>query len=65
MDDYITVPEAAALLGYHRSSVDALITREELPARRINARLYLVKRSDVEALPRRGRGRPRKIATDS
>jgi len=59
-DDYITAPEAALLLNYHRSSVDALIKRGELPARRISARLYLLRRSDVLDFRPRPRGRPRK-----
>ncbi len=64
MDDYVTTAEAARIIGYHRDAVSDLVRRGELHGEKINDRLLLLKRADVEEFARtrkRGRGRPRKL----
>lgn len=46
-NNYITVTEAAALLGVSRQRILALIDKEKLRAQKIGV-YYAVKRSDVE-----------------
>jgi len=64
MDEVMTTREAAAYLGVGHSTVRGYVRRGLLPvARRINARLSLVSRADVErieAQPPRSGPRPRK-----
>ena len=64
MDDFLTTAEAAELLGVAHRTVRGYITRGLLPtARRVNNRLILVRRADVERLkaapPRSGPSRDR------
>jgi excisionase family DNA binding protein len=56
----IGVEEAAAILGIAAGSVRYLIRTEQLPARRVGQRLWLIPRDDVEAhaLLMRDRQRP-------
>ncbi len=66
MDEYVTTAEAARIIGYHRDAVSDLVRRGELHAERINNRLLLLKRAEVEEFARtrkRNRGRPRKLAS--
>lgn len=58
----ITMTEAARLLGYHRTSIYALVKRGDLPAVRIGPRSMLVDREAVLRLGARTKGRPRKDA---
>jgi excisionase family DNA binding protein len=63
MDDLLTTDEAARLLGKAPRTVRGYIERGLLPvARRVNPRLVLVRRADVERLgaapPRSG---PRRV----
>lgn len=48
--DFISVAEAAVLLGVHRQTVYAAIRSGELPARRLGGR-YLIPLASLRALP--------------
>lgn len=51
MEDTMTTSQAAKLLGVSDSTVRGYVRRKVLPvARRVNARLLLVARADVERL---------------
>ena len=58
--EMMTTNEAAALLGMTRQGVRALIVRGALPARRIGARLYVLRRAEVEAYRQTRVGKPKR-----
>lgn len=58
MDDYLTVGEAARQLGIGRSALHSRITRGEVQAVRVSARLLLIPRSEVERWRGKGKLRP-------
>ena len=61
--EYISISEAARILGYRRSNVYALAHNGRLPVLHIGTHRMVVDRSAVEALAQQGkpkRGRPRK-----
>jgi len=49
-DEYITLTEAAKLLGLSRSMMHYLIRDRELPARRFGPKAWLVRLIDAERL---------------
>lgn len=57
--DYITVSQAAEILGVSARRVRAMITAGQLPAMRINPRLYLIRRPDLARVRDRRPGRPK------
>jgi excisionase family DNA binding protein len=54
-DEYLTISQAAELLGYYRTSVYHLIAAKKLRSRVFGPRALMVHRGDVEALRERGR----------
>ncbi len=60
--DWITVSDAAAILGVTKNRALVFVKRGQLPAKRTSGRYFLILRSDVEAFARIPRtvGRPRK-----
>ena len=54
MDDFVTMGQAADILGVSRMTVWRLVRDRKLPAYQspVNRRVRLVKRADVEALMR-------------
>ena len=52
MDEFVTIEEAARMLGIHRSNVSRKISRGEISAytRPANRRQKWLRRSDVEAM---------------
>jgi excisionase family DNA binding protein len=64
MGAWVTVREAAELLGVSASRVQQLIENDQLPATRLHARAWVIRRKDVEAfaaLPERTPGHPRTL----
>jgi excisionase family DNA binding protein len=49
MDAWVTVREAAEMLGVSASRVHQLIENDQLPATRLHARAWVIRRKDVEA----------------
>lgn len=58
MDDYMTVTEAAGVLGLSVHGVRSRIERGELKAERVNPRLWLIPRAEVERHQQIGRMKP-------
>jgi excisionase family DNA binding protein len=58
MAGFLTVPQAAAKLGVHRTRVNALIRAGRLPAQKMG-RDYLIKPADLAKVKDRKPGRPR------
>ncbi len=58
MDEYLTVSEAAGVLGLSVHGVRKRIERREMTAVRVNARLWLIPRPEVERHQALGRLSP-------
>ncbi len=58
MEDYLTVSEAAGILGLSVHGVRKRIERGEMTAVRVNARLWLIPRAEVERHRAIGRLQP-------
>ena len=56
----LSVKESAEILGVNRQRIQALITEERLPARKIG-NSYVIKESDLELVKDRKTGRPPKV----
>jgi excisionase family DNA binding protein len=56
--EYVTVAQAAAVLGLTPRAVRNRIERGEMAAERLNARLLLISRDEVERQRARGRQKP-------
>lgn len=61
LNDYYTIPEAAAKLKISASYVRVLVVRGRLPSRKLGKRLNLLPKSAVDTFIRRPMGQPRKI----
>lgn len=56
--DFVSVSQAAEMLGVSRQRVLAIIASGLLPAQRLG-HAWMIKRRDVAKMPRRNRGRPK------
>ena len=50
MDDFLTITQAAAELGFHPNTVRNLIKSGKLPSYRIGVKIIRVKRADLAGL---------------
>lgn len=58
MDEYLTVNEAARELGIGHSAMHSRIQRGEIQAVRVNARLLLIPRGELEQWRGKGKLKP-------